>query len=226
VKALAAARAVAAVAALLALALAAWDLHLRLVELRTTTTYLNQLLPIIGGAATNVEKTLREEREASKEQLSQSSAVLKNVNAAVTQATGDLAEFRELLAGIERTNRTLDGAIAEQSGQATATEKEAQTALRDLAAALTRADAVLASMDRLANNPDAPEALKRLDAAIAEANSVLAHVDGAAASGERDMLLIEARLREALKPASLAKTIFMRAVGIAGPAAQIATAAK
>ena len=38
--------------------------------------------------------------------------------------------------------------------------------------------------------------------------------------------IIEVRLRQALAPASLAKSIFMHALGIAGPAAQIAAAAK
>ena len=207
-KVLAVLRAIAAIAALSALALAGWDLHLRLIQLQKSATYLNQILPIVGGAATNIEKTLREEREASRDQLAQSTAVLKNVNAAVGQAKLDLVEFHALLAGIEKTNSTLDAAIATQSREAVETEKQAQAALANLNAAMRQANAVLADLDRVAANPDAPQILKRLDDAILEANSVLKHVDNSAASGERDMLMIEARLRQALKPASLAKTIF------------------
>lgn len=225
-KILGVARAIAAIAALGILALAAWDMHLRLEQLRTTGTYLNQLLPIVGGAATNVEKTLREERDASRDQLAQSTAVLKNVNAAVSQAKDDLVEFHALLAGLGKTNSTLDAAIATQSREAAETEKQAQAALADLSSALQQANAVLADLDHVAANPDLPSITKHLDDAILEANSVLKHVDGAAASGERDMLMIETKLRQALKPASLAKTIFERALGIAGPAAQIAAAAK
>src|ERR1700720_4178275 len=117
-KILGVARAIAAIAALGMLALAAWDLHLRLAQSRATVTYLNQILPIVGGAATNLEKTLREERDASKEQLAQSTAVLSNVNAAVSQAKSDLVEFQKLLAGIERTNDTLGAAVSTQNAEA------------------------------------------------------------------------------------------------------------
>ena len=60
----------------------------------------------------------------------------------------------------------------------------------------------------------------------AGAVQVLASLDGMAASGNRDAAMLEAKLREALKPATLAKSIFMRALGLAGPAAEVATAVK
>src|SRR5579863_9705579 len=104
IKILGAARAIAAIAALGILALAAWDVHLRLVQLEPDLLYTHQLLPILGSAGTNLEKTLREERDASKDQLAQSSAVLKNVNSAVAQATDDLAEFKNLIAEIGRAH--------------------------------------------------------------------------------------------------------------------------
>jgi chromosome segregation ATPase len=225
-KILGAARALAAIAALGILALAAWDLHLRLVQLEPDLLYTHQLLPILGGTATNLEKTLREERNASKDQLAQSSAVLKNVNSAVAQATDDLAEFKKLIAGLERTNETLDAAIATQSAEMVETQKQAQAALASLNAALVESSAVMADADRVIADPALPEILKHLDAAIVQAESALEHVDSMAASGDRDMQMIEVRLRQALKPAGLAKTIFMRALGLAGPAAQVATAVK
>src|ERR1700730_16546564 len=157
------------------LALAGFDLHLRLAQFKTTGTYLNQILPIVGGAATNVEKTLREERDASREQLAQSTAVLKNVNAAVSQAKDDLVEFHALIAGLGKTNSTLDAAIATQSREAAETEKQARAALADLSSALQQANAVLADLDHMAANPDLPSITKHLDDAILEANSVLKH---------------------------------------------------
>lgn len=76
------------------------------------------------------------------------------------------------------------------------------------------------------NNPAIGESLGNLEKATAEADTALANLDAISASGNRDAQMVESRLREALKPASLAKSIIYHALGIAAPAAQIASAVK
>lgn len=196
-------------------------------------TDVSRNLVVIGGAARDLELTLRDEHKAEGAQLATAAAAaaalqasaksiasfVDSVNAALTGPKGTLPALSNLI-------RHQDDNLAALEGQATADLAKLATSETELAAVLANASKASASAAELAANPDILKALAQLNAALDETNSTLAHVDAIAASGDRDAQMIEARLRDALKPASLAKSLFMRALGVAGPAAQVATAAK
>lgn len=202
------------------------DIHLALADLPATVTDAHRAIVVAGGAAGDLEKTLRTERQASAEQLAAAAAGQQKLNHLLDNATA-------FLDGLGETNRDLATLIENQDlslhaleGQATtdladldASEKQIAIASKEFTAASTSAAGLLA-------DPHLTDSLAELDTAMAKTNDTLAHLSSIAASGDRDAAMLEARLRQALKPASLAKSAFERLLGIAGPAAQVATAAK
>lgn len=219
----------AGILALVAVAGIVWierDVHRALADLPATVTDAHRAIVVAGGAAGDLEKTLRTERQASADQLSAAAAGQAKLNRLLDRATA-------FLGGLGETNRDLATLIENQDLTLRALEGQAATDLADLDAsekqltiAMQNAGAATKSAAELAADPHLKDSLAALDFAMAQANVTLAHLSSIAASGDRDAAMLEARLRQALKPASLAKSIFMRALGIAGPAAQIATAAK
>lgn len=188
--------------------------------------YLHQAVYVAGGTVVDLEKTLKAERKASADQLAAAAEGQQKLNALLDRAT-------QFVAALNETNATLNTAIADQDRSLLATEAKAGSAIDSLAAAEAQLDRVLAnaaaaseSAAQVAADPHLKDALAELDQATSEADTTLAHLSSIAASGDRDAQMLETRLRQALKPASLAKSLFERALGIAGPAAQIATAAK
>ncbi|MGH9740557.1 MAG: hypothetical protein ACRD4X_18515 [Candidatus Acidiferrales bacterium] len=120
------------------------------------------------------------------------------------------------------------GLLTDQQIQLDTIEARANLALDDLDGAEKQAEPILASLNeaarraaRMAGNPSIAESLRRLDLALAESDATLANLQAISASGNRDAAMIENRLRQALKPASLLKSALLRALNIAGPAAQI-----
>lgn len=221
--------AVTAAAALTATAGIVWierDVHRALADLPATVTDFHRTLIVAGGAAGDLEKTLRQERQASANQIASATASEQKLNALLDRAT-------QFVDGLDSTNRTLAGAIADQNKSLLTLEQQATKEIADMDAAthvlggvLMSAGQAAQSAAELAADPHLKRSLEQLDAAMSEANATLVQIDAIAASGNRDAQMIETRLRQALKPASLAKTLFERALGLAGPAAQIATAAK
>jgi ABC-type transporter Mla subunit MlaD len=202
------------------------DVHLALRDLPATVADVHRAIVVAGGAAGDLEKTLRTERQASADQLKAAAAGQAKLNRLLDNA----ADF---LAGLGETNRDLATLIENQDLALHALEAQATADLADLGASEKQLTAATAEIDRastsaaeLLADPHLTDSLAELDRAMAKTNDTLAHLSSIAASGDRDAAMLEARLRQALKPASLAKSIFLRAVGIAGPAAQIATAAK
>jgi len=126
--------------------------------------------------------------------------------------------------------------VADQQMQLDAIEARATKALSDLDAAEQQAQPILASLSeaahsasdaaasaaKAAGNPEIAQSIDRLDVALAESDVTLANLQAISASGDRDAAMIEARLREALKPASFLKSALLRALGVAAPIAQIA----
>lgn len=134
--------------------------------------------------------------------------------------------------------------VADQKLQLDVIEARATKALADLDAAEQQAQPILASLNdaardgaraaqsaseaaavaaQTAGNPRIAESLQRLDLALDESDATLANLQSISASGNRDAAMIETRLRQALKPASLLKTVLLRVMGVAAPAAQIAS---
>lgn len=188
--------------------------------------YVHQTIYVAGGTITDLEKTLKEERKASGDQLAAAAAGQQKLNHLLDNATA-------FLAGLGETNRDLATLIENQDLSLRTLETQATTDLTELDAsekqlttAMTSASRASTSAAELLADPHLAASLAELDAAMAKTNDTMAHLTSIAASGDRDAAMLEARLREALKPASLAKTIFMRALGLAGPAAQVATAAR
>jgi len=96
-------------------------------------------------------------------------------------------------------------------------------AARNGARAARSASDAAASAAKTAGNPRVDESLQRLDLALAESDATLANLQSISSSGNRDAVMIETRLRQALRPASILKAALLRALGVAGPAAQIAS---
>ena len=206
--------------------LALWDVHRELRHFDQTITDTNRNLAIIGVAAGEIQKGARAWEQSSKTQAADADAVLQT-------ATGALGSMRSLLDGMEQTNTAIAAAIAHQDSNLTIVEGRSYQAVGDLSAALGKmqqleetANATAGDIAKLAASPDLAAAIAQFDQGMVKMNSVLASLDGMAASGNRDAAMLEAKLREALKPATLAKSIFMRALGLAGPAAEVATAVK
>jgi len=202
------------------------DVHLALAGLPAAVTDARRVVLVAGGAATDIEKTLRTERQASADQLAAAAAGQQKLNHLLDNATAFLARLDE-------TNRDLATLVENQDLSLGALERQATADLADLdagekqlAAAARELTAASSSAADLLADPRNAEILAQLDAAMAKTNDTLAHLSSIAASGDRDAAMLEARLRQALKPASLAKAAFERLLGIAGPAAQVATAAK
>ena len=195
---------IAAVAGVMLLEL---DVHRTLAGLPATVTDLRRVVLVAGGAATDLEKTLRDERAASAEQIRQASLSAVKVNTALDQASNFLSTLNSAAV-------SLNGAIDDQNRSMLALEKQATADLvtlddasKQLNAALGNTAAASKSAADLLADPAIGESIARLDGAMAKADETLAHLDSAAASGDRQMAMLEARLRQALKPASLLRQL-------------------
>jgi hypothetical protein len=185
----------------------AWDAHRALAGLPATVTDLRRVVLVAGGAATDLEKTLRDERAASADQIRQASLSAVKLNTALDRAS----TFLDTLNG---TGQLLGQAVTDQDQALLALEKQATADLvtlddasRQLNAALGNTAAASKSAADLLADPAIGESIARLDGAMAKADETLAHLDSAAASGDRQMAMLEVRLRQALKPASLLRQL-------------------
>ncbi len=157
----------------------------------------------------------------------------REVSKAVADAHDLLAHTDISLNGPHGLIPQLSASLAEQQAQVDGIEAQARQALADLDAAEKQSQKALKAIAGGAqaaqgaiSGPQVVQALNNLAAASHEADSALKSLDSIAASGNRDAAMLEAKLRQALKPASLAKSILMHLLGIAGPAAQVATAGR
>lgn len=156
----------------------------------------------------------------------------RELSKTVTDAHDLLIHTDESLNGRDGRGGTLTAAsdlLADQQTRLRTMEVRANLALDDLDAAEKEAQPILTSLNQAsqsaaqtAGNTSIAESLRRLDLALAESDATFANLQAISASGDRDAILIEGRLRQALKPASLLKKAFLHALGIAGPAAQVA----
>jgi len=134
----------------------------------------------------------------------------------------------DLLAHTDLSLNGPSGLLPTQGRQLSAIESSANKALADLDTAIQQAQPILANLNTAAqgasaaaNDPNVAKSLHNLTTATQNANSALLSLDSIAASGNRDAAMLETRLRQALKPASLAKSILMHALGLAAPAAEV-----
>jgi hypothetical protein len=206
------------------LCICAWDLHLRLTHADAILTDADRTIVIAGGAATNIEKSLRAERDASKEQIDASTAAMKKFNATLDDLHLVLLNANTVTSHIDTVVGHVDVAVVQLTAQTSTAIADLDTAVKGAQPLMAHLSDASASLADLAKDPSIRDSLTELDKATAETNSILANLDAIAASGNRDAQMLEVRLRQALKPASLAQTIFMRALGLAGPAASVATA--
>jgi hypothetical protein len=177
------------------------------------------------------KKTLKLERSAAQSQINEAAAAANALNAAANAA--------ELL--LSNTNKSLNGPsgflpsattlINHQDANLTALEQQATKNLADLDADETNLNALILtatkaaeSAAQIAADPQIKESLAKFDTDLDTLNEILSNLDDIAKSGNRDAQMIEARLRAALKPATLAKSILMHMLGVAGPAAEVGAA--
>jgi ABC-type transporter Mla subunit MlaD len=187
----------------------------------------------LNDAITDEHKAIAQQGDALAGTLKQIAALLGTARDAIGDIDADAKAARTPIDNAGTVLSTFNDAIGDQNthlmsleDQGTLALTQLTTAITDLQPVLTNAAQAAAAGVNLANDPNLKQGLARLNTAIGTANDVLGNLDKAAASGDRSMEMIEAKIREALKPASLAKTLLERALGVAGPAAQIATAAK
>lgn len=212
-----------AVLALVALlAWAAWDARLWILELHRDT---HRNLVVIGGAATDLQKTLAAERQAAAAQLADADAAAK----ALAQASADLDRFvRHTDASLnEKLLPALGTAISDQNTRFAALERQAEANLADLDAAekqlaplLTSATQAAQSAASVAGDPHLPATLAHLDETTAQLNETAEHIDGTTA----DIQAYVHRLTTPARGAWHAIKSFL--FTFAGPAAQVATASK
>ena len=139
----------------------------------------------------------------------------------------------DLLAHTDLSLNGPDGLLPTQAKQLSAIEDQANRAIADLDIAVTEAQPAIKSLASASQslatasqNPAIGETLANLDKSSQEAAIALQNLDQITASGNRDAQMVEKRLRQALKPASLAKSILMHALGLAGPAAEVFNATR
>jgi len=157
----------------------------------------------------------------------------REVSKAVADAHDLLAHTDISLNGPHGLIPRISASVADQQARLDELEREANRAIADLDAAVQRAQPAIQDLasasggiSRAANDPAITQALANLASATGRADSVLRNLDAISASGNRDAAMIEKRLREALKPASLLKSALLRALGIAAPAAEIAASVR
>lgn len=194
---------------------------------------LSQGMLNLNDAIVKEDGAIAQQGQALADTLKEVAALLGTARSAIADIDLDAKAAKTPIDNAGTALATLNSAVANQDAHLVKMEEQGTQALTQLTTAITDLQPVLTNSAKLAaagvnlvNDPQLKQALARLNDAIANADATLAQLDKAAASGDRSMEMIEAKLRQALAPASLAKSILERALGIAGPAAQIATAAK
>jgi hypothetical protein len=160
----------------------------------------------------------------------------RELNKTVADAHDLLIHTDESLNGRGHREGLLPAASAllvEQRMQLDMMESRADLAVDDLDAAEKHAQPILTSLNQTAQsaaatarNPQIAESLRRLELALSESDATLANLEAISESGNRDAIMIEVRLRQALKPARLLKSMLMRTLGIAAPAAAMAAGSR
>lgn len=187
-------------------------------------------LVVIGGAATDLEKTLRAEREAAAAQLADADAAAKalarvssNLDALVRHTDENLNGSADK-AGILPA---LGATISDQNTQFVALERQAETNLatldeqeRQLAPLLAAATQAAQSAAAVAGDPHIAETLQHLDETTAHLNQTAAHIDGTTADIQAYIHRMTTPIRGTWNAIKGFLTTF------AGPAAQVATASK
>lgn len=196
---------------------------------RTVQDKLPEILAASGDAAQKFAAAGDSVADAARKQDGYLDSTSRELDKTVADAHDLLIHTDESLNGRGGVLSAASRALAEQQVQFDALEARANVALIDLDAAEKQAQPILASLSHAAQdasdaaaNPRIAESIDRLDAALAESDAVLANLQAISASGNRDAAMIEIRLRQALKPAGLLKSALLHAVGVVGPAAQIA----
>jgi chromosome segregation ATPase len=174
-------------------------------------------------SATGVTADLRKIADSVKRQSDAQASALtettRNLSRVTLTLNSDLEKLGPVIDSARAALIEQNKALTMLGQQASLTLDDARDAIADLKPALQAATDTLRGTAKLTNDPD-------WEALLSHASDTTAHLDATAASVDRDAQMLETRLRQALKPASFAKRIFMGLLGLAGPAAQVATAAK
>ncbi|MGH9684795.1 MAG: hypothetical protein ACRD4S_14430 [Candidatus Acidiferrales bacterium] len=179
------------IAALALFCLIEWDVHERLVHLDQSITDVDRNLAIVGGAATDLEKTLRDERQASAEQVREATAAFAKLNAGLDAS-------REM---VERTDESINGelvpeaeaALREQNASLLNFETVARQAMKSVAPVLENTAHVTAAAAKLAADPAIPQTLEN----VAEGTKQAAE---AIASANRQIQMVEPVTKKATTP--------------------------
>lgn len=196
-----------------------YDAHQVIADYQGSGTLVKQNMKILGGAGTDLEKTLREEHQASSQQIASGAQLATNFAKLLSDTDSSLN-------GKGGALPTLTSAIADQDANMTEIAHRADDAIDTLNVTMKGIQPILAAALEAAQNganlsgdPALKEALEKLDVAMDKVNDALASADLILASGGRDAGMIETRLREALKPASLAKQLFEEVLHVGPPVA-------
>jgi chromosome segregation ATPase len=200
-------------------------------EFRETNTNLNVTIGEIQSAAVDLSDstmelaaTLKVEQDAVKGQIEIGNQAAKSIQGVATNANTLLSSVNNSLTAATGLLPALTSLIHNQDAQLVSLETQAAGNLRDVDADEKQLNTLLEGTT--ATNAQIQVALSKFNGDLDESNLILVNLDAMAASGNRDAQMIEAKLRQALKPASLAKSILLHMLGLAGPAAEVGAAIK
>lgn len=190
-------------------------------RLLATLELANRTIGEAGEAVTNL-------RDASRAWNKNSDAQAKAILEAEKQTTKTMSDFDEL---ISHTDTQLNGqvlpqlanAISHQDAALEDTERQVATATatfsRDSSAMLVQTTTLIRQLSQDATDPAIKESLQRVAASLEQ-------VQGMATDGHTMTTMTVEQLKKLYAPKRLAVELFQRLLGFAGPAAQIATAAR
>lgn len=209
----------AALAILLLVALCVWDLHRTLAELRLTAQKATDTEIVVGGAARDLELTLRGERQAADAQIQATTAMLGQAQRDLADVDKAALSLNATLGTVNTTVGTLNGAIEDQTGRADAIEMETERDLADfdadeksLADVMAKASATIAQANALLADPSIPQDLAAVHDSLDHMEKTSEHVDAGTAD-------LAAAIHRETRPASFAmKTagVILKGVSQAG----------
>ena len=182
---------------------AAWTIHRIRPKLEVTISNADRTLIVAGAAATHLEKAAGTWQEASKSQALATTQTMSNVGAAAKQLSGFISKTDDSVNSVLLP--ALSNSITEQNAALLSTQRGLQENLFQMSQATAEAQKVMADADEVIADPQIKETL-------AHVNETSESVAGVAQDTKESADMLEARLRQMLKPSSIGKQILLTAL--------------
>ena len=198
----------------------AWDVHRATRQLPALATDVDRSVLILAGAGTNLEKTLRAERDASAAQLAASAEAQRKLNLVLDSTRITIGQANHVLADLDSAIQMQDHNLSVVEQQATAAIATLELQMQQLDPAIKSANVALANTARLSADPALHETLLHVDATTAAMQATGELVQ----DSMKDIHDFIHRETAPVRGAWNTIKAFLRE--FAGPAAQVAVAAK